>query len=108
LPDSRPRARSCCCRLDPALPIDADATHHNARREAFRPAVEELVVVAAALGALVSIVVLLIRGHSHADPAAAATALAGANYLLAGSKSELAVSEGRLAVNAASPGSSPD
>ena len=43
--------------------MDTDATHHNARREAFRPAVEELVVVAAALGALVSIVVLLIRGH---------------------------------------------
>src|SRR5262245_8297363 len=41
-------------------PMDADATHRNARREAFRPLVEELVVVAAALGALVSIVVLLI------------------------------------------------
>jgi uncharacterized membrane protein len=65
-------------------PMDADATRHNARREAFRPAVEELVVVAAALGALVSIVVLLIRGHSHADPAAAATALAGVFMAWAG------------------------
>jgi uncharacterized membrane protein len=65
-------------------PMDADATHHNARREAFRPAVEELVVVAAALGALVSIVVLLIRGHSHADPAAAAAALAGVFMAWAG------------------------
>ena len=44
--------------------MDTDATHHNARREAFRPAVEEL-IVAAAVSALVSIVVLLIRGHSH-------------------------------------------
>jgi uncharacterized membrane protein len=58
-------------------PMDADATHRNAHREEFRPVVEELVVVAAALGALVCIVVLLVSGHSHADPAAAATALAG-------------------------------
>ena len=58
-------------------PMDADATHRNAHREAFRPVVEELVVVAGALSALVCIVVLLIRGHAHADPAAAATGLAG-------------------------------
>jgi len=58
-------------------PMDADATHSNAHREEFRPVVEEFVVVAAALSALVSIVVLLISGHSHADRAAAATALAG-------------------------------
>jgi uncharacterized membrane protein len=58
-------------------PMDADETHDNARRETFRPALEEVVVVAAALGALMSIVVLLVRDHSHADPAATATALAG-------------------------------
>jgi uncharacterized membrane protein len=57
--------------------MDSDATHSNAHRETFRPVIEELVVVAAALGALVSIVVLLVRGHSRADPAAAAIALAG-------------------------------
>ena len=58
-------------------PMDADETHDNAHRETFRPAVEELVIVAAAVGALVSIVVLLVRDHAHADPAATATALAG-------------------------------
>ena len=65
-------------------PMDADTTHRNAHREAFRPLVEELVVVAAALGALVSIVVLLVGGHSNADPAAAATALAGVFMAWAG------------------------
>ena len=57
--------------------MDADQTHDNAHRETFRPALEELVIVAAALCALVSIVVLLVRNHAHADPAATATALAG-------------------------------
>jgi uncharacterized membrane protein len=61
-------------------PMDADATHLNAHREAFNPVVEELVVVAAALGALVSVVVLLIRNRTHADPAAAAAALAGFSW----------------------------
>ncbi len=45
---------------------------------------EELAVVAAALGALVSIVVLRVRSHAHADPAAAATALAGVFMAWAG------------------------
>ena len=65
-------------------PMDADATHRNAHREAFNPVVEELLVVAAALGALVSVVVLLIRNRTHADPAAAATALAGVFMAWAG------------------------
>jgi len=65
-------------------PMDADETRHNARREAFRPVVEELVVVGAALGALVSVVVLLIRGHDNSDPAAAAIALAGVFMAWAG------------------------
>lgn len=58
-------------------PMDADATRANAHRETFRPLAEELVVVGAALGALISIVVMLIRGGSHNDPSAAAAALAG-------------------------------
>lgn len=58
-------------------PMDAEGTRRNARREAFSPVVEELVVVAAALLALVSIVVLLVRGHTDPDPAAAALAVAG-------------------------------
>src|SRR6478672_803400 len=65
-------------------PMDAEETRHNARREAFRPVVEELVVVGAALGGLVSIVVLLIRGHDDSDLAAAAVALAGVFMAWAG------------------------
>ncbi|MDX2847124.1 DUF1345 domain-containing protein [Actinacidiphila glaucinigra] len=58
-------------------PMDAAATHRNARREDFRPVVEELVVVGAALCGLLAIVVLLLRGGSDRDHAAAATALGG-------------------------------
>ncbi|GGX56392.1 hypothetical protein GCM10010515_24730 [Streptomyces fructofermentans] len=58
-------------------PMDAEATHHNARREEFRPVAEELVVVAAALCGLVGIVVLLLIGDSDLSHAAAATALCG-------------------------------
>lgn len=58
-------------------PMDATATHRNARRENFRPFAEEVIVVSAALFALVSIVVLLLRGKSADSHAAAATALAG-------------------------------
>ncbi|WP_326570653.1 DUF1345 domain-containing protein [Actinacidiphila glaucinigra] len=57
--------------------MDAAATHRNARREDFRPVVEELVVVGAALCGLLAIVVLLLRGASDRDHAAAATALGG-------------------------------
>ncbi|MFI8182146.1 DUF1345 domain-containing protein [Actinacidiphila glaucinigra] len=57
--------------------MDAAATHRNARREDFRPVVEELVVVGAALCGLLAIVVLLLRGGSDRDHAAAATALGG-------------------------------
>ena len=58
-------------------PMDADATQHNIGREDFRPVAEELVVVAAAICGLVAIVVLLLRGKSASDVAAAAIALAG-------------------------------
>jgi len=64
--------------------MDADATHRNSHREAFNPVGEELVVVAAALAALISVVVLLVRNRTHADPAAAATALAGVFMAWAG------------------------
>ena len=56
-------------------PLDATATHDNARREGFRPVAEELLVVAVALSGLLSIVVLLVRGNS--DTSHAATALGG-------------------------------
>jgi uncharacterized membrane protein len=56
-------------------PMDAATTERNAGREEFQPVLEELVVVAAALMALTSIVLLLRRGDS--DPGHAATALAG-------------------------------
>ncbi|WP_411082472.1 DUF1345 domain-containing protein [Streptomyces sp. cmx-18-6] len=58
-------------------PMDAATTHHNVGREEFRPAFEELVVVAAALCGLVGIVVLLLIGKSDLSHAAAATALCG-------------------------------
>ncbi|KUN09142.1 hypothetical protein AQI95_04620 [Streptomyces yokosukanensis] len=58
-------------------PMDAAATHHNARREDLRPLLEELVVVAASLCGLVGIVLLLLLHHSETGHAAAVTALAG-------------------------------
>lgn len=58
-------------------PMDAATTHHNARREEFRPVTEELVVVASALAGLVGIVLLLLVGRSDLSHAAAATALCG-------------------------------
>ncbi|MEU0834385.1 DUF1345 domain-containing protein [Streptomyces sp. NPDC056231] len=58
-------------------PMDAATTHRNVRREEFRPVVEELAVVAAAVCGLVSIVALLLVGHSGLSHVAAATALCG-------------------------------
>lgn len=58
-------------------PMDAAATHENARREEFRPLAEELVVVTAALSGLVGIVVLLLIGDTDLSHAAAALALCG-------------------------------
>ena len=58
-------------------PMDATATHRNARREDFRPVGEELVVVAVALCGLVAIVLLLLLGSSDTGHAGAATALFG-------------------------------
>ncbi|MFI8199038.1 DUF1345 domain-containing protein [Streptomyces sp. NPDC085942] len=58
-------------------PMDAAATRANARREEFRPVVEELAVVTAALSGLVGIVLLLLVGHTDLSHAAAALALCG-------------------------------
>ncbi|WP_432105364.1 DUF1345 domain-containing protein [Streptomyces sp. bgisy091] len=58
-------------------PMDAAATHRNARREDFRPVVEELVVVAVALCGLLAIVLLLLLGDEDTGHAGAATALCG-------------------------------
>ncbi|WP_017240917.1 DUF1345 domain-containing protein [Streptomyces sp. SS] len=58
-------------------PMDATTTHHNVRREEFRPVVEELAVVGAAVCGLVGIVVMLLVGDSDLGHAAAATALCG-------------------------------
>jgi uncharacterized membrane protein len=55
-------------------PMSAANTHDNARREDFRPVTEELAVVAAALGGLVSIAALLVRGDTDTDHAAVALA----------------------------------
>lgn len=58
-------------------PMDAAATRRTVQREDFRPAVEEIVMVAAALGGLVGIVVLLLLSGSGSGRAAAAVAPAG-------------------------------
>lgn len=57
--------------------MDADATRRNVGREEFRPALEETVVVAATLGGLVAIVLLLLIGDSGLGEAGAAVALCG-------------------------------
>ncbi|MFD7325268.1 DUF1345 domain-containing protein [Streptomyces sp. NPDC059875] len=58
-------------------PMDAATTRRDARREDFRPAVDEIIVVAVALCGLGSIVVLLLRSASDTGHAAAVTALSG-------------------------------
>ncbi|HEY3506033.1 MAG TPA: DUF1345 domain-containing protein [Actinocatenispora sp.] len=58
-------------------PMNATATARNARREDFRPVVEEIVVVVVALCGLVGIVVLLLAANTTDSHAAAATALGG-------------------------------
>lgn len=59
-------------------PLSPEQTAANARRQDVRPVVEELIVVAAAVGALVGIVMLLVLTHSGSDSqVGAAVALAG-------------------------------
>ncbi|MEV0112856.1 DUF1345 domain-containing protein [Streptomyces sp. NPDC050844] len=58
-------------------PMDAKVTRDNARREDFRPVIEELVVVATALCGLVAIVLLLLLGDTDSGHAGAAVALGG-------------------------------
>jgi uncharacterized membrane protein len=58
-------------------PMTPDSTRRNARREDYRPHVEELLVVAAALIGLVVIVVLLVLGNPTTRNAAAAIGLVG-------------------------------
>ncbi|OIJ65506.1 DUF1345 domain-containing protein [Streptomyces mangrovisoli] len=58
-------------------PMDAEATHHNVRREDFRPVLDELVVVGVALCGLLAIVLLLVRGRTDNEHVAAATAVCG-------------------------------
>jgi uncharacterized membrane protein len=58
-------------------PMDAGRTRDDVSREDFRPALEELFVVAAALCGLVGVVLLLVLGDTGNSQAAAAIALAG-------------------------------
>ncbi|MFF8649432.1 DUF1345 domain-containing protein [Streptomyces griseoluteus] len=59
-------------------PMDAETTRADARREDFRPAVDELVVVGVSLCGLGGIVLMLVAHRSGADTgAAAAIALLG-------------------------------
>lgn len=54
-------------------PMDVDRTRGTVQREDFRPLVEELVIVLAAVGALVGTVMLLLLSGSQSGVAAAAT-----------------------------------
>ncbi|WP_371400487.1 DUF1345 domain-containing protein [Kribbella sp. NBC_00662] len=58
-------------------PMDADATRRHVVREDFRPAVDELFVVALAVGAVIVIALILILGRSEGQNVAAAIGLAG-------------------------------
>lgn len=58
-------------------PMSSEATSDHAQREDFRPAVDELVVVGAALASVVGIVVLLLLGQSATRHVAAALGLVG-------------------------------
>ncbi|WP_280236743.1 DUF1345 domain-containing protein [Nocardia cyriacigeorgica] len=58
-------------------PMDAEQTRANARREDFRPVIEELSVVTVASSGLIGIVVILVLGDTGAGEAAAAVALGG-------------------------------
>jgi uncharacterized membrane protein len=58
-------------------PMTGDGTRRNAQREDYQPQVEELLVLVAALGSLVVIVLLLGLGHSTTRNAAAAIGLVG-------------------------------
>ncbi|MGW8380613.1 DUF1345 domain-containing protein [Streptomyces sp. ODS28] len=57
-------------------PMTAEQTALNARRQDFKPVLEELVVVTLALCGLVAIVVLLLIGHSRNGNGNAAAAIA--------------------------------
>ncbi|MEU7006331.1 DUF1345 domain-containing protein [Streptomyces sp. NPDC046332] len=58
-------------------PMDADTTRRAARREDFRPVIDEIIIVVVALCGLASIVVILLRGGPDTGHAAAATGLSG-------------------------------
>jgi uncharacterized membrane protein len=58
-------------------PLDAAATRHTVRREDFRPVADEIVMVVAAIGGLIGIVVLLMIGGSGSGRPAAAVAAGG-------------------------------
>ena len=58
-------------------PLSADDTHANVRREDFRPFVDELVVVTAALGGLVGTIALVVGERDDGRNAVAAVALLG-------------------------------
>ena len=65
-------------------PQDAAATRNAVQREDFRPVVMELVIVAAALGGLLGLVVLLLQSRSGTAQVAAAAAPFGVFMIWAG------------------------
>ncbi|NMN93748.1 DUF1345 domain-containing protein [Antrihabitans stalactiti] len=65
-------------------PMDAESTRRNAGREDFKPRVDELVVVVAALGGLIGVVLLLLSGKNGDSRAAAGIAVAAVALSWAG------------------------
>jgi uncharacterized membrane protein len=65
-------------------PQDAETTRRVVRREDFRPVVMELVIVAAALGGLLGLVLLLLLARSGTDRIAAVAAPFGTFMIWAG------------------------
>jgi uncharacterized membrane protein len=63
-------------------PLDDLATRRSVQREDFRPAADEIVMVAAALGGLVGIVVLLLVGGDRSSGPAAAAIAAGGVFMV--------------------------
>ena len=65
-------------------PIDAESTGRHARRDAFEPRLEEVVVVAWALAGLIAVALLLLLGKTDERPLAALLALGGVAMSWAG------------------------
>jgi uncharacterized membrane protein len=65
-------------------PMDAESTSRHARRDAFEPRLEEVVVVSWSLAGLIAVALLLLLGKTEERPLVALLALAGVAMSWAG------------------------